>query len=174
MSKDAEMPQTEPWYVALLKTNGFERAVTNLTQQGFETFMPMQKKSVRHARQLTDVFRPVFPGYLFIRFGQNRADWRKINSTFGVSRLVSFEESRPAPVPQALMNGLQARCDAKNCLQSPDDLKIGEQVRMVSGAFAGFVGEIEKLIGEDRIRLLYEFMGQKSHIDIDKGNLEKL
>ena len=166
--------EAEAWYVALLKPNGFERAVANLSRQGFETFMPMQKKTVRHARQLTEVFRPVFPGYLFIRFGKNRSDWRKINSTLGVAHLVSFEKSMPAPVPQALMSGLQARCDAKNCLRPPDDLKIGEQVRMAAGAFAGFVGEVEKLIGDDRIRLLYEIMGQKSRIDISQEDLERL
>ena len=174
MTQEAKKTETGAWYVALLKPNGFERAVANLTRQGFETFMPMQRKTVRHARQLTNVFRPVFSGYLFIRFGKNRSDWRKINSTFGVSRLVSFEKSIPAAVPQALINGLQARCDAKNCLQPPDDLRIGEQVRMVSGAFAGFVGEVEKLIGDDRIRLLYEIMGQKSRIDIPQEDLERL
>ena len=36
------------------------------------------------------------------------------------------------------------------------------------------VGDVENLIGEERIRLLYEFMGQKSRIDIGKGDLEKL
>ena len=106
------------WYVAQIKTNGFDRAVSNLTRQGFQTFMPMQKKTVRHARQLKNVLRPVFPGYLFIQFGADRADWRKINSTFGVARLVSFEQSVPATVPEELMAGLQARCDSKQCLQS--------------------------------------------------------
>ena len=163
----------QKWYVAQIKANGFERAVVNLTRQGFQTFMPMQKKSARHARQLKNVLRPVFPGYLFVQFGAERGDWRKINSTFGVARLVSFEKSAPAPVPDSLIAGLQARCDSKDCLR-PGDLKIGEKVRMVAGAFAGFVGEVENLIGEERIRLLYEFMGQKSRIDIGKGNLEKL
>ncbi len=162
------------WYVAQIKVNGFERAVANLARQGFLTFSPMQKKTVRHARQLKNVLRPVFPGYLFVQFGAERGDWRKINSTFGVARLVSFEKSAPAPVPDSLIAGLRARCDAQDCLRAPDDLKIGEKVRMVAGAFAGFVGEVENLIGEERIRLLYEFMGQKSRIDIGKGDLEKL
>ncbi len=162
------------WYVAQIKQNGFDRAMSNLTRQGYQTFMPMKKKTVRHARQLKNVLRPVFPGYLFVQFGADRGDWRKINSTFGVARLVSFNKSAPAPVPDRLVAGLQARCDAQDCLQSPDDFKIGEKVRMVAGAFAGFVGDVENLIGEERIRLLYEFMGQKSRIDIGKGDLEKL
>lgn len=171
MTKSAEVSK---WYAAQLKPNGLERAVANLTRQGFEAFMPMQNKTVRHARQMKNVLRPVFPGYVFIKFGLERADWRKINSTYGISRLVSFEKSMPAPVPEALIAGLKARCDAKNCLQPPDDLKIGEKVKMVSGAFAGFVGEIENFVGEDRVRLLYEFMGPTSRVDIPHADLERL
>ena len=68
------------WYVAQIKAPCFERAAANLTRQGFLTFSPMQKKTVRHARKLKNVLRPVFPGYLFVRFGADNSDWRKINS----------------------------------------------------------------------------------------------
>lgn len=162
------------WYVAQIKANGFERAVANLARQGFLTFSPMQKKTVRHARQLKNVLRPVFPGYLFVQFSAKRGDWRKINSTLGVARLVSFEKSLPASVPDSLIAGLRARCDAQDCLQVSDDLRIGEKVKIVAGAFAGFVGEVENFISEERIRLLYDFMGQKSRIEIKKAYLENL
>ena len=36
------------WYVAQIKPNGFERAVINLSRQNFETFMPLQRRTVRH------------------------------------------------------------------------------------------------------------------------------
>ena len=173
MSRDAEMTQTEAWYVALLKPNGFERAVTNLTRQGFETFMPMQKKTVRHARQLTDVFRPVFPGYIFIQLGQKQTDWRKVNSTFGVSRLVSFRAQKPAVVPEELMRALMQRCDGQSALRPPDDLKAGEAVKMMSGSFAEFVGEIEAFVAADRLRILFDFMGQKIRLDVPTGDVER-
>jgi transcriptional antiterminator RfaH len=173
MSLDAEIPQIAAWYVALLKPNGFERAVTNLTRQGFETFMPMQKKTVRHARQLRDVFRPVFPGYVFIRFGQKHTDWRKINSTFGVSRLVSFRAQKPAAVPEGLMRALIKRCDEQSVLRPPDDLEAGEAVKMMSGSFAEFVGEIEAFVAADRLRILFDFMGQKTRLDVPRGEVER-
>ena len=162
------------WYVAQIKPNGFDRAVTNLARQGFQTFMPMQKKTVRHARQLKNVLRPVFPGYLFIQFGAERADWRKINSTFGVARLVSFEPSVPTAVPEELMAGLQARCDAEQCLQPLDDLKIGERVEMVAGAFAGFVGEVESLRSGEGVRVLMDIMGQAAHVELSHEQVNRL
>jgi transcriptional antiterminator RfaH len=162
------------WYVAQLKPNGFARAVANLARQGFATFMPMQNRTIRHARQLKNVMRPVFPGYLFVQFGADRADWRKINSTFGVSRLVSFSESQPTPVPSALMAGLLARCDAQNILQAPADLKAGEKVRLLSGAFADFVGEVETLIGDESVRVLLDIMGQSARLDVPRGQVGRM
>jgi transcriptional antiterminator RfaH len=169
VSNDASMK----WYVAQLKPNGFERALANLRQQNFETFMPMRRKTVRHARQLKAVLRPVFPGYLFIRFGAARSDWRKINSTFGVNKLVSFESEQPAPVPEALMQGLQKRCDARHVLKPLDDLKTGEEVKMISGAFAEFIGEIESFVASDCVRILFDFMGQKTRLDVPRSDVER-
>jgi len=165
---------TAKWYVAQLKPNGFAKAVANLGEQGFETFMPLRRKTVRHARQMREVLRPVFPGYLFIRFGAKRSDWRKINSTFGVSRLISFEKALPAAVPDALMAGMQARCDAGQVLQPLDDLQAGEEVKMLSGAFADFVGEIETFVADDCVRLLFDFMGQVTRVDVSRADVERL
>ena len=162
------------WYVAQVKPNGFARAGANLDRQGFETFMPLRSKTVRHARQMRDVLRPIFPGYLFIKFGSESADWRKINSTFGVSKLISFEAGKPAPVPDALVTGLRARCDEYQVLQPLDDLRNGERVRMVSGAFADFVGEVEEIVANDCVRLLFELMGQTTRVDVPRGDVERI
>ena len=162
------------WYVAQVKPNGFARAEANLDRQGFETFMPLRRKTVRHARQMHDVLRPIFPGYLFIKFGSERADWRKINSTFGVSKLISFEAGRPTPVPDALMTGLRARCNDNNVLQPLDDLRAGERLRMLTGAFADFVGEVEEMVTSDRVRLLFELMGQTTRVDVLRVDVERI
>ena len=101
------------WYVAQLKPNGFHKAQLNLHQQGFECFMPMREVTIKHARKFSNDLRPVFPGYVFIRFALTQRNWRKINSTLGVNKLISFKEGLPARIPEALIAGLQDRCDKK-------------------------------------------------------------
>lgn len=162
------------WYVAQLKSNGFTKAQENLRRQNFETFMPVRELVVRHARQLRQVCRPVFPGYIFVRFDTDRSDWRKINSTFGVARLVAFDTPTPSSVPDQLMAGLMARCDERAVLQPMDDLELGERVKLVSGAFAQFIGEVETLVSENCVRLLFDFMGQATRVDVSKTELERV
>ncbi len=162
------------WYVAQLKPNGFKKAQLNLVRQGFECFMPMRKVTVRHARKLNTGLRPVFPGYIFIRFGFNNADWRKINSTLGVNRLISFHEGRPAKIPDALMEGIMARCDDQHMLKPMSDWKSGEKVRLVAGPFADFIGQVEELVSSDRVRLLFKFMDQYKSLEVPSDALERL
>jgi len=64
------------WYVAQLKPNGFSKAVANLDRQGFQSFMPLRRKTVRHAGQMRETLNLVFPSYLFICFGERPHDWR--------------------------------------------------------------------------------------------------
>ena len=162
------------WYVAQLKPNGFSKAQLNLSRQGFECFMPMRKVTLRHARKLTAGLRPVFPGYIFIKFGLDNAEWRKINSTLGVNRLISFHEGRPAQIPEALMAGFMARCDDQHMLKPISDWKTGDTARLISGPFADFIGEVEELVSSDRVRLLFKFMEQYKSVEVSSAVLERL
>ena len=162
------------WYVAQLKPNGFNKAQLNLARQGFECFMPMRKETVRHARKLSAVLRPIFPGYIFIKFGLDNGYWQKINSTLGVNRLISFHEGRPEKIPDALMAGFMARCDDQHMLKPISDWKIGEKARMVSGPFADFIGQVEELVSGDRVRLLFKFMEQYKSLEVSSAALERL
>ena len=136
--------------------------------------MPLRRKTVRHARQMRETLKPVFPGYLFIRFGERHHDWRKVNSTLGVSRLISFTQNLPTPVPQELIDSLRMRCDHKNILLPLTDLSAGDRVKILSGAFSEFNGQIETLLPGDCARLLLEFMGQATRVDISNAELERL
>lgn len=162
------------WYVAQLKPNGFDKAQLNLVRQGFECFMPMHKVTVRHARKLNLKLRPIFSGYIFIKFGLDNEDWKKINSTLGISRLISFGGSRPAQIPGALMDGFIARCDDQQKLKPISDWKTGEKASLISGPFTEFVGQVEELLSGDRVRLLLRFMENYKTVDISSSDLERL
>lgn len=78
----------DPWYVAQTLHHREKLAELHLNAQGFRTFFPCFRKTVRHARQLRNVIAPVFPGYIFVNFNRERDRWRSINGTLGVARLI--------------------------------------------------------------------------------------
>ena len=54
------------WYAVQTQPNRENVAVANLERQGFDVWMPLCERIIRHARQARRVRRPLFPGYLFI------------------------------------------------------------------------------------------------------------
>ncbi len=92
------MDATNKWYVAQLKPNSLERAIMNLKRQAFGLYAPMPGCK-RYQGNLRQTMLHC-SSYLFVQLGARAADWRKINSTFGVSHLLSFNKSLPTPVPQ--------------------------------------------------------------------------
>ena len=148
----------ERWFLVHCQPKNERRAQFHLSAQGFRTHLPQVQKTVRHARQLRTVRAPLFPRYLFLILDLGRDRWLSVRSTVGVSCLFSCDD-RPVPVPNGVVEALIARTDEANLTLFEAGLTAGQQVRIVSGAFADFVGTLERLDEAGRVRMLLEMMG---------------
>lgn len=162
------------WYLTQFKPNSDRVAERNLHRQGFETFLPREKVTRIKASRFVSDLEPLFPGYMFVRVNSDLAPWRAINSTMGVSRLVSFG-GKPKPLPEELISGLMLRCDASGTLAPPSNLSQGDRVQMTTGPFATFLATVEAIDPEQRIWVLVDFMGQKTRMQVtaDKVKLSQ-
>lgn len=163
----------EPWYLVQLKPGGFERAVTNLARQGYESFMPLREETRRRAGHWDTRLRPLFPGYLFVKVPDNRQQWRSINATYGVSRLIALEAGRPTQIPPGLVAALQVGCGEDGKQQPPAGLQIGDEVRVVSGPFTDKLAAIESLPERGRIYVLLELMGCYTKAVLSVSDVER-
>ena len=168
------MSDTRQWFVAQLRPHGLKRAMDHLFRQGFATFCPAQNRSQVKAGRRIEARRPLFPGYLFVSFDQADLRWTAINSTRGVARLIFSDPRRPTPLPRPLMAGLMARCDGSGVLLPPDDLAVGDRVRVLAGPFADTVTTIEDIPEEARIGVLIELMGRRVRATLPHDQIEKL
>ncbi|WP_299938855.1 transcription termination/antitermination NusG family protein [uncultured Pelagimonas sp.] len=159
---------TQKWHLAQLKPNGLNRATVNLARQGFEFFAPMQKQGPNQRKQ------PLFPGYVFVRFDPADTQWRAINNTLGVARLVCLQSNRPNHIPAAVMQALQARCDVDGVLLPPKDLTPGDRVRITEGPFAGWVTEVAQMRGTDRVMVLLSLIGEENRAEMPTSQLHKM
>ncbi len=161
------------WFLAQLKPNCVSIAERNLKRQGFRTFLPMEEGTVRRRGRFTPALLPLFPGYIFVSLDTAAAQWRAVNSTYGVTKLVSFGAA-PAPVPLDLVSQLMLRCDASGKLLPPKLLKPGDQVRITTGPFAEFVAEVEKIAPDRRVWVLMEIMGGETRVAVKAGHLRMI
>ena len=158
------------WHLVQFKPNSHRLAVRNLQRQGFETFLPLQEITRLKGSRFTVDIRPLFPGYMFVGVELNAAPWRTINSTIGVSRLVSFADDYK-PLPLNIISSLMLRCDEEGKLLPPKTLNAGDSVEVLKGSFANFVATVDKIDAQQRVWVLMEFMGQSTRMHIAPDNV---
>ena len=125
-------------------------------------------------RHLQRARRPLFPGYLFVQIDPERQEWRRINSTYGVSRLVALERGCPTRVPPQVMAGIFGHCDGDTWRVQADGLEPGTEARLVQGPFARMIATVEALPEADRVLVLLELMGRATSVGVSLDDLEIL
>lgn len=157
------------WYVVHTQPRGEERAAWHLANQGFRCFLPRLRKLRRHARKSDTVLEPLFPRYMFVNFDADAARWRAINGTRGVVGLIA-NGPNPMPVAAGVVESLQTQCepDGSAPLTALGVFCEGTRVRIKTGAFAGQTGQIAEIAarGADRVRVLLEFMGAQTSLQL--------
>lgn len=147
------------WYVAETQPRKEALAALHLGRQNFEFFLPRFRKTRRHARKLDTVLAPLFPGYIFVRFDRERANWRSINGTFGVRRLICGEGGMLRSMPPRVVEQLQARCRGDIYETPLESFKPGQQVRITTGPFSDLTAQILSLDDKGRVALLLDILG---------------
>jgi transcription elongation factor/antiterminator RfaH len=158
-ASDAGKFAGERWYVVHSRPRAESRAVVHLEMQGYRVFCPRYRKAVRHARKAGTVLAPLFPSYLFLHFDIARDQWRAINGTPYVARLIMQGET-PQPVPRGIVEPLLCRMRGDGTIDWTQAFKIGQVVRLANGPFADFVGTLAHLDAAGRVRVLLDLLGR--------------
>jgi transcriptional antiterminator RfaH len=160
-----EMTPLLQWYAVHTQIHAEAKAAWHLRNQGFLTYLPCYLKRARHARQITERARPLFPRYLFLAMDIAAARWRAIRSTIGVVELVT-QGDRPARVPDRVIDEIRAREDARGLVLLPQAPAFdrGEAVQISHGALTGQTGIFECSSDDHRVVVLLELLGRQVRI----------
>jgi transcription antitermination factor NusG len=166
----SRLTEGDRWYVVQSQPHRESYVQAQLAAQGLHSFLPRYRKTVRHARKLMTVQAPFFNRYLFVALDLNRDRWRSVYGTFGVTSLLS-DGTFPIPVPRGIVESLISISDENGFLNLGDALQVGEHVRILAGPFADLIGELVRLDGARRARVLLQLLGSAVAVSIDRGDL---
>jgi transcriptional antiterminator RfaH len=158
------------WFVVHTRPLSEMRAIGNLERQGYRTFCPLARRTIRHARKLSTVVSPIFRNYLFIRLNPSLDRWRCINSTRGVVSLVMHGD-KPAPVPRGVIETILEYVNFDGTVNTAAALDVGQPIRIESGPFADIAGRFERCEQDGRIRVLLEILGRVVSVVLNKETM---
>lgn len=154
MDKSSEIK----WLVVQIKPNSYDLALRNLERQGCETFLPKMKVTIKKENKFVNKDVLVFPGYIFVGIDLDESYWTKLNSTYGVSKLLSFN-NKPSEISFDLIMALKKRYEDNINPTVNVDIKKGDIIKFKNGPFADLVASIESIDAESRIYALLKVMG---------------
>ena len=163
------------WYVLhtrsgyeTLAKSGLERLVVNnnLSDVILEIKIPMEQTIEERNGKKKVVERKRFPCYIFIKMIYNNDYWYMITNTRGVTGFVG-----PSGRPKPLTNEEVQRLGIDREIVVTG-IKEGDNVKIVSGAMANFVGVVES-VNEAALkaRVKVEVFGRETAIELDFADL---
>jgi transcriptional antiterminator RfaH len=165
------------WYVIHTKIREEFKALENLTNQGFEIFLPTCQVQKKSYGKIKLAIEPMFSRYLFIRLSDVSSNWFPIRSTRGVSSILRFgTTTEPVHIPDLIIDYLKHRCAKEEPLH--ELFRQGDILEITHGPFKGFTGFFEKIQsssdGLTRALLLVEVLGSLQRLNIELSQIKKM
>ncbi len=185
----SEQPPVNPnleWFV-VHTFSGYENTVRRSLESALkgsdlaacvgEILVPSEQVTERRGKTTRKTTKKFFPGYIFVHMELTKETWHLIKSTPKVTGFLGG--NTPKPVRQAEMNrmlGGAAGGSQQPAQEAPvPDVTyaVGDQVRVKSGAFANFQGEVEEVNQDKRkIWLSVSIFGRPTRVEVDFSEVE--
>lgn len=136
-----------PWQAAQVMTNHEKRVTEQLTARSVEHYLPLYTEKSRWTDRTVTLERPLFPGYVFIRFVPgNRIT---VLSTPGVLHLLGKQTA--GMVPPEEIERIRTALAKGYLLRPHPQIARGMRVRMKHGVFAGMEGKVLEVRGNCKV-----------------------
>jgi transcription antitermination factor NusG len=162
------MNHEKHWLVIYTKPRAEKKVNERLLEEGFETYLPLQKVIRQWSDRKKKVEVPLFNSYVFIK--ANEKDRFKILEVYGVVRFI-FYLGKPAIVREFEIENIKEFLNKTK--GSNITFKINERVEITEGPLRGKAGKIEQL-GKNTIKLSIEQLGISLIAQVHKSTVRQL
>jgi len=168
----ASFPSELRWYAFYSSIHGERRAGESIGVLGYQTFIPFEKRIQRHRKGKARPYEAaLFPRYGFVLFDINDAGWGEIPNAKGVVDLIRCN-AIPKAIPSSVIDSLKL-ADGMGVFDRTQPPKVGVEVEVSEGPFAGIVGKIIRARSGDRVDVLLKVLGGETIVNAPLATLRE-
>lgn len=159
------------WFATYTRSN-FEKVVSaELTQKGFDSYLPVVVEVHRWKDRTKKVEVPLFPGYVFVRMDDSDDQATRILRTTGVVQFVGPGKRRE-PIPDIEIRSIRRLLDSQLAFCRHEIVRKGDYVRVKRGPLRGAEGHLLRVKSQNRLILSVEMLSQAISVEIDVADIE--
>ncbi|MDP4193250.1 MAG: transcription termination/antitermination protein NusG [Bacteroidota bacterium] len=115
----------------------------------------------------------IFPGYVLVEMIMSDDSWYVVRHTPGVTKFVGAEK-KPIPARDSEIKKILHRTQAQ-VAKVELDVKVGDKVRIISGPFADFVGDITEVYPDkSKLRASVSIFGRDTPVELEYNQIQKV
>ena len=172
------------WYVVNVYSGSEKKVAESLREQAtlkkmddkiLEVFVPTENVVEIRKGTKVNAEHKFFPGYILVKMELTDETWLVVKNT---PRASGFLGSRNKPQPisdaevQKIMNQVQEGLERP---QTNVNFETGEQIRVIDGPFASFVGIVEDIDTEkNRLKVSVSIFGRYTPVELEFSQVEKM
>ncbi len=159
------------WYAAYTKSRNEKKVYQRLLSQGFEAYLPLQKRLKQWSDRKKWVEEPLLSSYVFVKLA--KTDFYNVQSTEGLVRFISFE-GKPAPIPPEQIDVLKALLNENIAIEAVDQqLEPGDEVEISFGSLSGLKGELVSHQGKNRLAVKIDHISHRLMVTLPANHVVK-
>src|SRR5574344_1941470 len=115
----------------------------------------------------------IFPGYVLVEMIMDDDSWYVVRHTAGVTKFVGSSK-KPVPAKDSEIKKIINKVQTQT-VKVELDVKIGDKVRIISGPFSEFIGDITEVYPDkSKLRATVSIFGRETPVELEYKQIQKL
>ena len=177
-----ELKKDRKWYIVHTYSGHENKVKVNLEKRiefmnmGHKIFrVEVPQKTVTKVKdgKRQDKEEKIFPGYVLVEMIMDDDSWYVVRHTPGVTKFIGAEK-KPIPARDSEIKKIIHRVQAETT-KVVLDVKVGDKVRIISGPFADFVGDITEVYPDkEKLRASVSIFGRDTPVELEYGQIQRV
>ncbi len=164
--------KTKRWYAVYTRSRSEKQVLRNLTEKGYDAWLPLYKTLRQWSDRKKMVERPLISSYVFIRVTEQ--DFYKVQGTDGVCTMVKCQ-GKPVPIPQCQIDNLRLIINSNAEVEvTGEKFEKGDAVVVTTGSLKGLKGELISHGNRKKLLVRIDSIEQNITVVVPVSYLRKL
>lgn len=179
---DTKTVAKKRWYVVntysghegKVKSNLLRRVESmGMENRIFQVEVPEEKVIEIKDGKRVEKAKKIFPGYILVEMILDEESWHAVRNTPGVTSFVGAS-NKPVPLmDKEVRRILRRSTSGKTRVQI--DLKVGDHIKVISGPFTDFSGDIIEIAPErGKLKVSVSIFGRPTPVELEFGQVNKV
>ena len=172
------------WYVVNVYSGSEKKVANSLKEQAvlkkmedkiLDVLVPTEEVVEIKKGAKVSAERKFFPGYILVKMEMSDECWHVVKNTPRVSGFLG-SRNKPQPISDAEAERIIKQMEeGVERPQTVVDFEVGEQIRVIDGPFASFIGVVEEVdVEKSRLKVSVSIFGRYTPVELEFSQVENV